>query len=140
MTSRYRRKRSLRSLLMRCCPAGTWLENPRNQVLPRLGSQQDFLRHRVSVGICDQVLADLGVDVVVPVDACYRVEAYGNSVGDLVGVVGWTRTPIAVALWSMRWNSRSVKARKFHKLAYTCLSDLAMPSSSVSSGCWVLES
>ena len=40
----------------------------------------------------------------------------------------------------MRWKSRSVKALKFHRLAYTCLRDLAMPSSSVSSGCWVLES
>ena len=40
----------------------------------------------------------------------------------------------------MRWISRSVKARKFHRLAYTCLSDLSMPSSMVSSGFWVLES
>ena len=40
----------------------------------------------------------------------------------------------------MRWNSRSVKARKFHRLAHTPLMDLSMPSSSVSSGSWVLES
>ena len=33
-----------------------------------------------------------------------------------------------------------MKARKFHRLAYTCLSDLEIPSSVVSEGCWVLES
>ena len=47
---------------------------------------------------------------------------------------------MAAAVWSMRWNSRSVKARKFHRLANTCFSDLSIPSAVVSSGFWVLES
>ena len=47
---------------------------------------------------------------------------------------------MAAMVWLTRWKSRSAKARKFHRLAYTCLSDLSMPSSAVSSGCCVLES
>ena len=43
-------------------------------------------------------------------------------------------------MWSMRWNSRSVKARKFHRLANTCFIDLSIPSSSVSFCFCVLES
>ena len=39
----------------------------------------------------------------------------------------------------MRWKSRSTKARKFHRLAYTSLSDLAKSFSS-SLGFWLFES
>ena len=50
--------------------------------------QQDFLRHRVGVGIGDQVLANLRVDVVAPVFVEDGVKANGHSIGQLVGVVG----------------------------------------------------
>ena len=52
--------------------------------------QMEFLGHRVGFGVSDQILADLGVDVV-PDDFVLlveRVEAHGHTVGQLVGEVG----------------------------------------------------
>ena len=46
--------------------------------------QQDFLRHRELVGIGDQVLANLRVDVVDVVSVAKRVIADGYPVGQLV--------------------------------------------------------
>ena len=50
--------------------------------------QEDFLRHRERVGIGDQILADLGVDVVGRVAAVDRVKADGHPVGPFVRIVG----------------------------------------------------
>ena len=108
-----------------------------------VGNQQECLGHRVRLGIGDQIFADLCVDVV-PAESAEvveRVEADGDAVGQ-PRLSSWdaTSTPIAADGWSMRWKSRSVKARKFQRLANTPLRDLSMPSSTVSSGSWVLES
>ena len=55
--------------------------------------QHDFLRHRVRLGIGDQILADLRVDVVSPVSAVEGVEADSHAVGQLVRVVGMHQDP-----------------------------------------------
>ena len=55
--------------------------------------QPDLFRHRVRLGIGDQVLADLTVDVVAPVSAVEGVEADSHTVDQLVRVVGMHQDP-----------------------------------------------
>ena len=56
-------------------------------------AQIDLLRHRERIGIGDQILADLGIDVVCVVVAGQRIKTDSYAVGKFVRVVGMNQHP-----------------------------------------------